>query len=69
LFSIQLKEERSTLLALLFVEMPHEFPDVGIAEFPARIQVRRAAQNCQDFFGQIVISLFVWHSLFCLSVS
>src|SRR6266481_993603 len=33
------------------------------AEFPARFQVRRAAQNCHDFFGQTVTSLFTWRLL------
>jgi len=63
LFSIQHAEERYTLLALPFVHMLHEFEYVGAAEFWARFQVRRAAQNCQLFSGQFVISLFAWHFL------
>jgi hypothetical protein len=38
------------------VEMPHEFPDVRFAEFPARFQVGRVTQNRQHFFGQTPVS-------------
>ena len=61
LFFIQLTEERYTLLTLLFVKVLYEFEDVSFAEFSARFQVRRAAQNCQLFFGQTVVSLLAWH--------
>jgi hypothetical protein len=42
--------------------MFNEFEDVGFAEFPARIEIWRAAQNCQHFFAQAVISFLASHS-------
>jgi hypothetical protein len=56
LFLIPLTEERYTLLALSFVYMLYEFEDVSFAEFSARFQVRRTAQNCQLYFCQTVVS-------------
>jgi hypothetical protein len=64
LFFIQLTEERYTLLALPLVQVLHEFRGAHFAEFPARLQVGRAAQNCQLFSCQTVVSLFAWHFVF-----
>jgi len=41
--------------------VPCEFEDVSFAEFLAWFQVWRAAQNCQLFFGQTVISFLAGH--------
>jgi len=40
LFLIQLKEKRQALLAFSFVQMLHEFVNVRMTEFLARIQAR-----------------------------
>jgi hypothetical protein len=61
LLFVQLTEKRQALLALSFVSMLCEFEDVHFAEFPAGFQVGRAAQNCQLFFGQSVVTFLAWH--------
>jgi|SRR5580693_5610791 hypothetical protein len=43
LFLIQLKEKRQALLAFSFAQMLHEFVNVRMAKFRARIQVGRAS--------------------------
>jgi len=51
-----LAEKRQALLTLTLIETLHEFPYVGFEKLPARVQVGGAAQNCQHFFTQTVMS-------------
>ena len=50
------------MLALPFVQMFNEFEDVGFAKFPARIEIWRAAQDCQHFFTETIMSFLTDHS-------